>query len=407
MRKAVATALFLAAACAQQKDLDELTIARRQLRLVPCGAETAVAGVASVHAGDPHGAFLGDWVIVSVCHADKLLQEAEGAQKPLMLFINGKNFSDPAAAIDVQSGQLTFVIGRNKLNKDEWHLLLYDPIGDPTITLPISAGVDGGRPVPRAPGANATIVLTKMYTNWFTYSCLLLVLVIAIALLVVARRSDMLRDGPAIAGVRQPFNVARVQMAWWFFLIFLGFAYIWSVNGETDTITTSLLGLMGISAATAVAAVAISPTDARLTARAKLIDDEVAALDKVLDQMIKDADDAQRRGNADLQAMLARRRAEIEARRAALIVARSDVTSIGRSRGFWQDLVTDDRGAVAVDRFQIVAWTAILGLVFLYDVLWDLSMPDFSATTLALMGISSGTYIGFKLPQKASGEGRV
>jgi hypothetical protein len=31
---------------------------------------------------------------------------------------------------------------------------------------------------------------------------------------------------------------------------------------------------------------------------------------------------------------------------------------------------------------------------------WDLTMPEFSATMLALMGISWGTYIGFKLPLK-------
>jgi len=27
-------------------------------------------------------------------------------------------------------------------------------------------------------------------------------------------------------------------------------------------------------------------------------------------------------------------------------------------------------------------------------------MPDFDTTTLALMGISSGTYLGFKIPEK-------
>lgn len=42
----------------------------------------------------------------------------------------------------------------------------------------------------------------------------------------------------------------------------------------------------------------------------------------------------------------------------------------------------------------------VLGGIFLTAVLWDLTMPEFSATMLALMGISSGTYIGFKLPMK-------
>ena len=73
------------------------------------------------------------------------------------------------------------------------------------------------------------------------------------------------------------------------------------------------------------------------------------------------------------------------------------------SAGFWQDLVTDERGTVALDRFQIVAWTVVLGGVFFFSVLWDLTMPEYSPTMLALMGISSGTYLGFKLPTKAEG----
>jgi hypothetical protein len=70
------------------------------------------------------------------------------------------------------------------------------------------------------------------------------------------------------------------------------------------------------------------------------------------------------------------------------------------SDGFWNDLVTDERGAVALDRFQIVAWTIVLGGIFLYEAVWDLTMPEFNATLLALMGISSGTYLGFKLPAR-------
>jgi hypothetical protein len=400
MRKLLAVALFLAGACAQQ-DADELTIGRRQLRIVPCGAEPSIAGVTSVHPGDPRAAYLGDWVIVSICHLDALMKEAEAAQQPLALFIEGRDFDNPPAGFDFQSGQVTFVLGRNARNKDYWHLLLYNPIFDPTITLHVSAGVHGGRPLPRAPGARTTITLTKLYTDWTTFVWLALLAAIVIALLVFARRSDLLRDGPSLAGVRQPYSVARVQMAWWFFLILIGFSYLWMVTGDNDTISPALLGLMGISAATAVAAVAITPREARLTSRSKLIEEELAAADKVIAQIVVDADDAVRRGNAELQAVLARRRAEVEQRRSALIVERSNLTAIGSSNGFWNDLVTDDRGAVALDRFQIVAWTAILGFVFLQSVVWDLTMPEFSATTLALMGISSGTYIGFKIPPRS------
>jgi hypothetical protein len=394
---AVALLVFLAAACAQQQDADELTIARRQLHVVPCGAEPSITGVAGVHPHDAHATFLGDWIIVSICHLDEFMKQAEAAQEPAALFINGHDFDNPPLGIDYESGQVVFILGRNARNKDYWHPLLYNPLFDKTISLHVSAGIHNGRPLPRAPGANTTLVLTKLYTGGTTAVWLALLLAIVIALLVYAWRSDLLRDGPTLAGVRQPYSVARVQMAWWFFLIITGFSYLWMVTGDNDTITPSLLALMGISAATAVAAVAISPTEARVSARGKLIDEEVAVVDNAIDRLAADIAAA----NPDLQAVLARRRTELEQRRTALIVERSSLGAVAHSKGFWHDLVTDDRGAVALDRFQIVAWTAILGGVFLESVIWDLSMPEFSATTLALMGISSGTYIGFKLPSRA------
>jgi hypothetical protein len=62
------------------------------------------------------------------------------------------------------------------------------------------------------------------------------------------------------------------------------------------------------------------------------------------------------------------------------------------------DLLTDGNGW-SFHRFQIVIWTIILGVIFGISTYNDLLMPDFSATLLGLMGISSGTYIGFKFPE--------
>jgi hypothetical protein len=398
MRKLLAVLLLMAGACSQLQDTDELTIGRRQLHIVPCGAEPAIAGVAGVHPNDPHGAYVGDWIIVSICHLDQFVKEAEAAQQPLALFVDGQDFDNPPAGIDFDSGQVTFILGRNVRNKDHWHPLLYNPLFDPTISLRVSAGIHEGRPLPRQPGANTTIILHKLYTDWTTLVWLAALLAIVIALLIYARKSDLLRDGPTIQNVQQPYSVARVQMAWWFFMIIVGFSYIWMVTGDNDTITPSLLGLMGISAATAVAAVVISPTEARIGARGKLIDEEVAILDKAILQVTKDLDEARARGDESLLRVLADRPKQLATRRALLVYERDSLAVVPPSKGFWRDLVTDDRGAVALDRFQIVAWTMILGFVFLQSVIWDLSMPDFSATTLALMGISSGTYIGFKIP---------
>ena len=53
-------------------------------------------------------------------------------------------------------------------------------------------------------------------------------------------------------------------------------------------------------------------------------------------------------------------------------------------------------------RFQMLAWTLLLGFVFVAKVLSDRTMPEFNAMTLALLGLSAGTYLGFKLPAAKS-----
>ena len=69
------------------------------------------------------------------------------------------------------------------------------------------------------------------------------------------------------------------------------------------------------------------------------------------------------------------------------------------SQKFFTDILTGPEG-VSFHRFQIVAWTIALGLIFLAQVFNSLLMPEFDAMLLALMGISSGTYLGFKYPEK-------
>jgi hypothetical protein len=330
--------LLTFASCTDRQEADQLGAARGRIRNAPCGSAVAVAGVAGVNHPDPHQVYLSDWVVISVCHADVLLHDAEARQQPITLFIEGLDAGVEPSGMDLESGMLTFVLDRSEQNKGIWRPFLYDPLFDPYVTMRVSVGIHGERPLSRADGANMTLRLKKLWVDGWTVLWLALLLGIAIVLLVYARRSDMLRDGPTIDGMRQPYSLARVQMAWWFFLLVIGYVFIWMVTGERDSIAPSLLGLMGISAATALAAVAVTRPS-------------------------KDAPPT--------------------------------------TRGFWRDLVTDERGVVALDRFQVVAWTLILGGIFLTAVLWDLTMPEFSATMLALMGISSGTYIGFKLPLKS------
>ena len=50
-------------------------------------------------------------------------------------------------------------------------------------------------------------------------------------------------------------------------------------------------------------------------------------------------------------------------------------------------------------RLQFIVWTLALAAVFVVTVWRTVGMPDFDATMLGLMGITSGTYVGLKLPE--------
>jgi hypothetical protein len=70
----------------------------------------------------------------------------------------------------------------------------------------------------------------------------------------LVRNTNVIREpGPPPApGKRRPYNLGRAQMAFWFFLIYASYMAIWLVTAALDTITSSLLALMGISAGTAL-----------------------------------------------------------------------------------------------------------------------------------------------------------
>ena len=69
-----------------------------------------------------------------------------------------------------------------------------------------------------------------------------------------------------------------------------------------------------------------------------------------------------------------------------------------KTKGFLRDMITDVDG-ISFHRFQICIWTIILVIVFIIAMYRNLAMPEFSPTLLTLMGISGGTYLGFKFPE--------
>ena len=95
--------------------------------------------------------------------------------------------------------------------------------------------------------------------------------------------------------------------------------------------------------------------------------------------------------------------AAIEAKRKRLNVVAGLLTDVppapAESKNWIHDLLSDELG-ISFHRLQITVWTIVLVGTFVVAVWRTFAMPDFDATTLGLMGISSGMYLGFKFPEK-------
>jgi hypothetical protein len=95
---------------------------------------------------------------------------------------------------------------------------------------------------------------------------------------------------------------------------------------------------------------------------------------------------------------LAQKKSRLAEVDAALTQATLNLSN-GISKHFFADILNDGE-SISFHRFQIFIWTIVLGSVFVWSVYRNMSMPEFDASLLTLMGISAGTYVGFKFPEK-------
>src|SRR5216684_3625613 len=136
-------------------------------------------------------------------------------------------------------------------NKELWTDLLGAPHGlrhDVTFTI----GLESESPFDSVFNQSSPLPLTVISPVYGVVG--LLVVLFTLALFVwLARTTNLIREpGTAIPGKLRSYNLGRTQMAFWFFLVYVSYTVIWLITDSLDTITPSLLGLMGISAGTAL-----------------------------------------------------------------------------------------------------------------------------------------------------------
>ncbi|NKB56350.1 MAG: hypothetical protein GKS00_08445 [Alphaproteobacteria bacterium] len=211
-------------------------------------------------------------------------------------------------------------------------------------------------------------------------------------------RKGLLRDsGPNPETGQKPFSLGYAQTAFWFFIVIGGFLYVWLVAGDLAVLTPGVLGLIGISAATGLVATSVAASkQTGVPAELSKLEQEKSELDSRLAII---AQEIQASTAAGIPPALSSEQAQKNKRRAVVDAKISDLTSVPASVGFFQDILSSG-GEVSLPRFQMMGWTLVLGIVFVHSVFTTLNMPEFDETLLGLMGLSSGTYVGFKFPSK-------
>jgi hypothetical protein len=161
----------------------------------------------------------------------------------------------------------------------------------------------------------------------------LLVLLVA-GLWFTIRRTGVVRDTNAALPIEErPFSLAKVQLAVWMTIIGASFILLYLFTGQfAGLLNGTALALLGISALTTMASAAVE---------------------------------------------------------------NPPPPAPQKHKDFVTDLVSDAKGA-NLHRLQMVMWTLVLAVIYVWEMWTNLKLPDFDGQTFGLMGISASTYVWFK-----------
>lgn len=337
----------------------------------------------------------------------------------LVLFIDGRVFKGVFPE-SVSYDSVDYKLKRTNDAIDAWNGLLGSPSLEPIKHVAVSVGYADQKPLGLAKDSLQKNLDLIVYRKRWAVGSLIVLIVMGFVFWRYGGK-DLVRDsGPRNPEPgKRPYSLAKVQVAWWFFLVVGCFLLIYLITGEF-TMTDQALILIGIGTGTALGSAMIDnskrgtadgeletliPQEAKLKAEIEQLNKDTAALETAVTANQAAATDADKAAlNTDKESLKAKKieiiekNAKLEMVSAKIADAKDGLTR-PKSAGFWDDLVTDANGP-SFHRFQMIAWTVILGILFLAGVYKNLAMPEFSGTMLALMGISAGTYLGFKIPER-------
>ncbi|HEY0169809.1 MAG TPA: hypothetical protein VGB98_02065 [Pyrinomonadaceae bacterium] len=401
----------------------------------PTPYDITVGAVTLTNPGGPAGggdepvvAGLGDEIVVKVNNLGEEVRRQQLLKEPaetridprrLALFLDDVEMKKLyPEAVDLQGNELRFKLSRGGDTRNAWDDLLAKP-EEPYRPVKVGVGPEGRTAWPAASSAAQNFVL-RVYSPFRLKLNAVLFLVALGLFLWLAKSSNIIRDshppepGP---GRMKPYSLSRTQVAWWFFIIFGSFLFLWVVTGDYNVFTTSTLVLLGIGTGTALGAAMVDASK-RDSVQAELRtlkprQMKLYAETKELKGALKDLRARGAAGEATPEELAAAggQRAALAAKEAELELLNEQVADAESakskpvSEGFIRDVLSDVNG-VTFHRFQNAVWTISLGIIFIKSVWTELKMPVYDDIVLALMGISGATYLGFKFPERQTEPGQ-
>lgn len=372
-------------------------------------------GLAEAEEQAKFSAGLGDEITLEVPGL-KALKDTETTTRQLTVFINCVPLRGLHATawclVQNHVDTVRFLLERTKENQEEWQSLLKSL--DHKI-VPVGIGF-ADNPESLVVATNSPMRLLVFRGVW-PYIAAALILALLLLLVIYGALSNLLRDLtpfpesafkqmphfilqwlPGLGTVRgtgkdrPTFSLGRVQMAFWFFVVASAYLFLWLVLGDINSFNQTALTLLGISLGTGLVSRAIDASKQgnvnQLKAERAQLDARRATLEALAPGQLTDASKQE-------LASITTRIGQIDQQINDTVVPPDE----HKSEGFLTDILSDENG-ISLHRVQMVGWTLVLGLVFVAEVVNKLAMPVFDPTLLGLMGISSGAFIGFKLPEK-------
>jgi hypothetical protein len=290
----------------------------------------------------------------------------------LVVYLGNRPFRSIKGTLTANPGEMVFQLRRTPENSADWSAILGAPDLSGTRSVALSVGREEGPPV-----GDAVLLLTVFQWQkvgiWSAFALVLLLIGS-----VIAAGTGILREGP-----EGPWSLSRCQLAFWTAVTFLSWLFLYIITGDYNLLTASTLGLMGISSATVLSAVAVDQSKKSGTA---------ARVAQVLAEQAQLTPLAPAPGVAPATPLEKAAHARIQDNARAV----TGMLQAPISLGLKADLLGAD---VRLHRIHLVLWTLALGAAFLFEVWRTMSIPEFSPSMLTLLGLSAAGYLGLKVPE--------